>query len=103
MANTYNTAPIVLTATMASGWKSLQTLATGQIGIRPTRVLWTGASAAGHTFSIVNPKDSSVLLQGQQGTPLGDIDYFPDAFAATWSDFKLSQISSGTLLIWYRQ
>lgn len=103
MANSYNSNPIVLNVVMASGWRALQTLATKQIGIRPTRVLWTGMAATGHTFSIVDPNDGTVLLQGQAGNTLTDQEYFTDSFAATWRDFKLSQISSGNLLVWYRQ
>jgi hypothetical protein len=117
LSNLYNQNPIILTATMGSGWKSLQTLNTGTIpanaqqssgtvlaqpGIRPTRVLWTGATAQGHTFVIESPTDSIVLLQGQAGSTLADVEYFQDSFAATWKDFQLTQISSGTLLIWYR-
>lgn len=117
MANTYNSKPIILTTTMASGWRALQTLNTGNLpanaqqtsgavtrqwGIQITKVQWSGMTAAGHTFTIVDPNDSTNLLQGQAGTALVDQEYDFESSAGKWRDFKLTHIDSGTLLLWYR-
>lgn len=105
MANSYNSSPIVLVATMASGWKSLQTLVNASNAVlgRVTKVIWTGMVAAGHQFTIVDPNDSTNLLQGSAGTTLIDQEYDFDNAAAAWRDFQLTRIDSGTLLIWSRQ
>lgn len=102
MANSYNTMPIVLDTVMANGWRASQTLNTKQNGIIVTRVIWTGMSAAGHTFSIVLPSDNTILLTDTAGSTLSSVEYFNDPSGASWYDFKLSAISSGKLLIWYR-
>ena len=117
MANVYNANPIKLDTVMASGWRALQTLNTGNLpanaqqvsgsvtrqwGIEVVKVQWTGMTAAGHTFSIIDPNDSTILLQGQAGTTLTDQLYDLAGNASKWRDFKLSQISSGILFIWYR-
>lgn len=116
MANTYNSNPIVLNTAMAQGWKSLQTLNTASLpstrqqlsgavlaqpGIQVVNIVWTGFTAAGHTFAIVDPNDGTQLFNGQAGTTLIDQQYIWDN-SVKWRDFKLSQISSGTLLIYYR-
>lgn len=117
MANNYNANPIILTATMASGWRALQTLNTGnqpvtlqqvsgavtrQLGITVSQVVWTGMTAQAHTFSIIDPNDSTILLQGTAGSALTDQFYAFNDAAIPWRDFKVSQLSSGTIMIWYR-
>lgn len=117
MANVYNSNPIKLDTVMASGWRALQTLNPGnqpataqqlsgpvtrQQGIRVSQVVWTGMTAQAHTFSILDPNDSTILLTGVAGASLVDQIYpFNDA-PMQWRDFKLSQITSGIILIWYR-
>jgi len=112
MANFYNGSPMQLTTAMGSGWRSLQTLNTGTIpgytsvrqwGIRIIQVIWTGMTAAGHTFSIQDPLSGVILLQGQAGTTLADQLYDTSKYQANWRDFQLTQISSGTLQIWWGQ
>jgi hypothetical protein len=116
VANNYNVCPIKLDSTMASGWKALQTLnagtlpataqqlsgaVLGQPGIRVTKIIWENPTAVGHTFHIIDPVDSNILLYGSCDVAAKDIIYAFDNLA-TWKDFKVSQISSGTLYIWYR-
>lgn len=117
MPNSYNSNPIVITNVMASGWRSLQTLNVGnqpsnaqqvsgrvtrQQGINVTNVTWTGMTAAGHTFVIVDSNDGTVLWQGQAGAELVDQVYDFVGRMGQWRDFKVTTIQSGTLLITYR-
>ena len=102
---------------MGAGWRSLQTLNTGNLpttlqqlsgavtrqwGIRVFKVVWKnpGASAS---FSIVDPKDSTILLDdttpGSYAGPSPFYDF--GEHPATWRDFQVT-ISAGTLEIWYR-
>ena len=101
---------------MGSTWRASQTLNSGnfpttaqsfttptyrQPGFRVTKVLWDNPTAVGHTFSIA-ATDGTVLLSGTCSVADQDIPYdFNDA-PVTWKDFQLTQISSGTLYIWYR-
>jgi hypothetical protein len=120
VANAYNANPIFLTATMASGWKGLQTLNTGNLtstaqqlsgavvrqpGIRISKVVWLSRTASQpNSFTIIDPVDSTVLLQDSfvDTATTAPTEYdFADNFA-TWKDFKLSALTSGTLLIYYR-
>ena len=109
MANSYNSNPIVITATMTSGWKANQTLyasAAKAFGLRVTKVLATGAIAAG-AWTIVDPNDSTILDEGQvvQGAVAAQ---FPDVLHdfqgnfPAWRDFKVTAIPTGaSILIWY--
>jgi hypothetical protein len=102
MANNYNTNPIEITATMAAGWKSLQTLNTQPILGRVYKIVWTGATSASHTFVIVDPNNTSnILAQGEAGTTLAD-DIQLSPMGDAWRDFQVTTIGSGTILIWYR-
>ena len=101
MANSYNVLPVYIDSVMASGFRALQTLNTGQWGFRVAKVVWTGATAQGHTFVIVEPKSSAVLLQGQADADLADVCYDFDIPQA-WRDFKVTTLASGILQIWYR-
>ncbi len=104
MANSYNSMPIVINATMSAGWRSLQTLNTGTnaTGIRVFKVIWDAPSTVGNTFEIVDPVDSTVLLTGTCSVASQDIQYNFDENPASWRDFKVTTLSSGTLYIWYR-
>ncbi len=98
------------------GWRSLQTLNTGflptnaqqpyqqfrQPGLFVTAVIWTGATSAAHTFSIIDPANGTMLLQGTAGTNLADNEYIFDNGAVNWRDFAVTTIQSGTLQIFYR-
>lgn len=86
---------------MASGWKSLQTLNTNQWGFRVTKVVWDAPSLAGHDFVITEPVSGIVLLQGTCDTA-NQTKNFDFVNGATWRDFKVTVLSSGTLFIWYR-
>ena len=107
MSNSYGSMPIVIDSSMASGWRSLNTMngasaGSGRnYGFRVESLVWVGPSTAGHTFSIIDPNDSTVLAQGTCGVAGADVSY-NDFFSKTWRDFKVSQISSGKLLIYYR-
>lgn len=118
MANNYNVQPIKLDTAMGSGWRALQTLNTGtltltspagvvttvpaQRGIWVTKVIWENPTSVGHTFSISDPNNSgTVLLAGACGVADQDVPY-DFVNAAQWRDFKLTQISSGVLYIYYR-
>lgn len=110
----FNSCPIVITSSMAAGWRSLQTLNTGnspatiqqpnpsprQWGINVTELQWSnpGASAS---FLVVDPIDGTVLASGE--TPVGFSGIDPDItpIRRNWRDFKVS-ITGGTLYIWYR-
>ena len=101
MANSYNSNPIKIDSNLASGWRSVQTLNTKQWGIQVTKVVWNnpGASAS---FSIVDPTDSTVLLQGN--TPASYVGPDPEwdfVDSAKWRDFKVT-VSAGVLLIYYK-
>jgi hypothetical protein len=118
MANSYNQNPIIINTVMGAGWRSLQTLNTGNLpsnaqqvsgavtrqwGINVTKVSWTGMTAQGHTFSIVDPNNTAViLLQGTAGAELVDQEYDFTGRMGQWRDFEVSTLTSGTLLIWYR-
>ncbi len=105
------------TGTWSLGWRGAQTLNTGfqpstaqqisgpvtrQWGINVTKIIWTGMTAQGHTFSITDPRDGTVLEQGVAGAELVDQVYDYTGRMGQWRDFWLGQISSGTLLIHYR-
>lgn len=98
------------------GWRGAQTLNVGyipsnaqqvsgpvprQTGLFVEGVLWTGATATGHTFSIVDPTSGTVLLAGVAGTTLIDVQYIFDN-AINWRDFAITQLSSGSVYVWYR-
>jgi hypothetical protein len=105
---------------MASGWKGLQTLNTGNLpstaqqnsgavvrqpGIKVTKVVWFGRTASqANSFTIVDPNDSVSLLQDSfidGATTLSEEYDFADNFP-DWRDFKLATLTSGKLFIYYR-
>lgn len=117
MSNSYNQQPIVITTVMGAGWKSLQTLNStnqpvtaqnvgvtipSQFGINVYKVIWDNPTTAGHTFTIVDPQNSNVLLAGTAGVANQDVEYDFESAPANWRDFKVTTISSGTLYIFYR-
>lgn len=116
MATGINTNPAVIAGAMALGWRANQTLNQGnmpstaqqlsgpvarQTGVTVNQVLWTGMSL-GATFTIIDPGDSTVLLQGVAGATLGDQFYTFNESPRTWRDWQVNQLSNGTILIWYR-
>jgi hypothetical protein len=105
---------------MASGWKGLQTLNTGNLtstaqqlsgsvvrqpGIRVSKVVWFGRTVSQpNSFTIVDPVDSTSLLQDgftDGATTLAQEYDFEDNLVC-WKDFKLATLTSGKLLIYYR-
>jgi hypothetical protein len=118
MANIYTDMPIVIDTVMASGWKASQAAATfpifktaaGAVGIKPVKVLWTGipTTLATQTFVIQDSLDSTlVLLQGQyiSGATTNNVpdqEYDMEVMNVNWRDFKVTTLSAGKLLIWYR-
>lgn len=111
MANLYNQNPLSLDTVMASGWRALQTLNTGtlpgttfsaQPGVQVVKIVWTGIVAQTHKVILVEPNSSIVLFTAVAGSTLADQVYDFSNQAATWRDFKLTQIDSGVLNIWYR-
>ena len=118
MANNYNVAPIKIDTAMTSGWRASQTLNTGTItltspsgvvttvpaqrGLWVIKVIWENPTTVGHTFSISDPNASTtVLLAGACGVAGQDVEY-DFVNAAQWRDFKVTQISSGVLYIYFR-
>lgn len=118
MANTYNSLPIIINTTMASGWKSLQTLNTGnlpttiqnpvgiprQFGFQIVKVVWEGRTVSqANSFTIVDPNDATVLLQDSvaDGAATAPIQY-DEVNGQKWRDFKCTGITSGNILIYYR-
>lgn len=117
LANSYNSCPIKIDTVMASGWKGLQTLNTGNLpstaqqfsgavvrqpGLRVFKVEWDGATTIGHTFSIIDPNDNTILLNGTANAASQDIQYDFTENPAHWRDFKVTTLASGILYIWYR-
>jgi hypothetical protein len=114
--SSFNSNPIVVSASMASGWRGLQTLNTGNVptnlqqtsgavtrqwGIRVTKVVWANPGASG-AFSIVDPNDNTVLLQGDTSAGYAGSDVvYENMFTLHWRDFKAT-LTAGTLYIWYR-
>lgn len=116
MANNYNTQPILIDSVMGAGWRSLQTLNTGnqpataqnagltipsQFGMNVYKIVWTKPTTIGHTFVIVDPQNSNVLFEGAAGVANQDVEYTFYA-PANWRDFKVTTIQSGVLEIFYR-
>jgi hypothetical protein len=126
MANSYNSNPIILDTDMASGWRSLQTLNTGnspatiqnpnpaprQWGIRPYKILLqsNGVTNVGLVL-VTDPIDGTILYQddvpsavGAAGTviPNDHPDFNP--ITATWRDFKVTGLTAtvSKMTIWYR-
>ena len=94
---------------MGAGWKSLQTLVpAGQAqGLRVSKIIWTGRTvSATNSFQIVDPNDGTVLAQGSSvdgASPVSDLQYDFEQNMPAWHDFKVGTLSSGTLLIYFRQ
>jgi hypothetical protein len=103
VANNYNTKPIYLDSTMASGWRALQTLNVGtQWGFNVSYVEWQAPVSAGDKFVIVDPASSAVLLEGSCGQANADVPFDLGDTLPAWRDFKVTTLNSGILLIWYR-
>ncbi len=115
MANSYNSQPIRIDTTMAAGWRSLQTLNTGnspatiqqpspasrQWGFQVQELYWNSPGASS-SIVVTDPNDGTILAM--QDTPIGytggDIDIVP--IRRTWRDFKVQISGGGTLFIYYR-
>ena len=120
MANNYNSNPIYLDTDIASGWRALQTLNTGNLpanaqqvsgavarqwGVQVIKVslILVGAQGAG-TVLVSDPNDSAILLK----IPITASGAFTNEFdfvnAAKWRDFKVTGLTAtGTAMqIWYR-
>ena len=128
MANFYNSNPITLDTDMASGWRGLQTLNTGnlpataqnsgvtrQFGIHIAKIVVTSNGAAGAvatgTILVVDPNDTGTvpLLTIQIPTTAAGTPFLPiildwTASMATWRDFKVTglQTTFTKMQIWYR-
>src|SRR5271156_3653681 len=105
MANQYNANPIRIDSSFTGGWRSLQTLNTGnmpltiqnpnpvkrQFGIRPVKIVWSdpGDNAS---FQVTDPNDGTILLQDD--TPTGYTGTSPIydfiGMTATWRDFNVT-------------
>jgi hypothetical protein len=123
MANSYNSQPIIIDTDTASGWRSLQTLNTGNLpttaqqlsgavtrqwGIHvPKLVLMTNGTTVAGTVTISDPNDSTVLWTSPvaAGVTAGIIksEDWSEAWAS-WRDFKVTGVTATVtkLLIWYR-
>lgn len=112
--SSFNSNPIIITTNMAAGWRSLQTLNTGnspatiqqpnpsprQWGIVVTELYWNNPGASASVL-VVDPVDGTVLaaMDTPVGYTGGDLSITP--IRRTWRDFKVS-ISGGSLQIYYR-
>jgi hypothetical protein len=104
-ANAYNATPLLVNQPQSTGWRSLQTIyaSTTSLGIHPQKVVWSGRATGTNSFLIQDPKDSTVLLQGQSidGSYPADIEYDFEEMNVSWRDFKVPTLTSGILLIYY--
>jgi hypothetical protein len=114
MANSYNSNPLRIDTTFTQGWRSLQTLNTGnspatlqqpnpsprQWGFQVIELVWNNPGANG-AILVTDPVDGTVLAMSD--TPVGYTggDVYVTPLRNTWRDFKVS-ISAGTLFIFYR-
>lgn len=99
MSNSYNSNPVVITGTMASGWRSLQTLNSNQIGLMVLEVRWVNIPAAGLSFKIVDPITNITLLDDQSGTVLAGQIYNNGGNGYQWRDWQVTVLGGGTLEI----
>lgn len=100
MSNSLNTNPATFTSPTGS-FKSLITA-----GVFSTllieKVYWFGPANVGDTVSITDPITGAVLLNLKCGVANEGIVIDWTAAPKLWQDFAVSQISSGTLEIYFR-
>ena len=98
MANTYGN-PITLTTVMASGYQStIGAQAGSRMPVYPQMIVWHNPTTVGDTFTIIDPISSLVLFQGVCSVAKQAQTFV--LLGRPWSDWKLSQISSGTVQIY---
>lgn len=99
MANALNTRPIKLDTAMTSGHQaSVGAVAGNTIPVYVKFITWVGPVTANDTFTIIDPVSSTVLFTAKAATAdLGRTLQF--TVNKVWADYKLSQISSGTVLV----
>jgi hypothetical protein len=125
VANSYNSNPLIFDTDTTQGWRSLQTLNTGNLpttaqqlsgavtrqwGVRVTKIVLesNGTTVAG-VVTVADPNDGTILWNsgvaaaaGATGTILTRED-FADHFPA-WRDFKITGLTATVtkVYIWYR-
>ena len=99
MANSYNVRPILLNTVMGSGYQAAISAAAGnRIPVFVKSIVWVGPVTSGDTFTIIDPASSTVLFEAKAAaTDVGTTKQF--IINRMWGDFELSQISSGTVLV----
>ncbi len=126
MANNYNSNPISLVTDIATSWRALQTLNTGNLpstnqqfsgvvtrqwGFRVSKITLTATGAiTTTTVQILDPNDSTILFTADVPTAASAGVFVPmvydfESMNVAWRDFKTTGISTGVNLlvsIWYR-
>lgn len=102
MANNLLQNPLVITAAMASGYKALTASTLGTLRtVRITKIYWENPASVGDTVNIEDP--SSLITIANLRCDTANISQVLDWTARPLlvADFQVSQISSGTLYIYY--
>jgi hypothetical protein len=128
MANSYNSMPILINTDTASGWRSLQTLNTGNLpsvqnqpplgpvtrqwGLHVFRIIITAQATTLVTgvITVSDPNDNTVLFQtgitNTAAASIGGIIYDSGMIrpAFDWRDFKVTGVTNAVVQmeIWYR-
>lgn len=92
MANDTGARPIKIDTAMGSG------AALGR-PIQVVKVYWFNPTTLNHTFSIVDPTSSKVLLEGRAEVA-NQSQVFELPQPMKWRDFKVSTLQSGILYIY---
>lgn len=102
MANSLFTTPIIITAPMAASYKVLTAATLGALStIRIEKIYWKGPANASDTFMITDAFGDELfsgVASAANVSQIFDWSTHPKLVA----DFRLSQISSGTIEIYLR-
>lgn len=103
MPNYYNQDPVSLDTAMTGGYKAAVASTQGSfIPLRVSKIVWHNPAAAGNTFQIADPTSGTVLFEAIAAVAGQDVVLDFNANPKVVRDFQLTQISSGTLLIYTR-
>lgn len=101
MANALTQNPVLVTAVMAASFKASLPAVNQYPYLKIEKIYWEQPSHVGDTFQIEG-LDGSIIASGQCGVAGVDQSLDWTANPKVWSDFRVSQLSSGTLLIYLR-
>lgn len=101
MANALTQNPVIVVAIMAASFKASIPAVNQYPYLLIEKLYWEQPSHVGDTFQI-EANDGTIIAAGQCGVAGVDVTIDWSAHPKIWSDFRVTQLSSGTLFIYLR-